>query len=61
MFTTISLVNTPFASHNYNFVVVVVMEITLKLYSHSNLQVHNTVLNTVTIQYTIYPEFISSN
>lgn len=39
MFITIRLVNTPFNSHNYYFVIVFAMVSTLKLYSHSTFQV----------------------
>lgn len=41
MFTTLSLVDTSFTSHNYHFVVVVMVR-TLKIYSHSNFQVYYT-------------------
>ena len=58
MFTTIRLVNASIISHNYPFVVFI-MERALKLYSHSNFQVYNTVLlTTVIMLYIKSPEFI---
>lgn len=51
MFTTVRLVNTSFTSHNYHFVVVVMVR-TLKFYSQNSFQVYNTVLRTtVTMLY----------
>ena len=56
MYTTIRLVNTSFTSHNYHFVVIVVVKVRiLKFYSHINFQVYNTVvLYTVTMLYINY-------
>lgn len=59
MIASIKLVNTAFTSHNYSLLVVLVLVRRLKLYSHSNFQVYNTVLLTiVTMPYVTSPEFI---
>lgn len=59
MITTMRLVNKSFTSNNYY--IVVVMEVTLKLYSHSSFQLYNTVLlGIVTMLFIGFPEIILS-
>lgn len=59
MFTTIRLVITPFTAHNDHSVVTVR---TLKLYSHGNFQVYNTVpLTVVSVLYSRSPELTHHN